>query len=75
MNDGKLTGRELAGVTGRVPSKKWMIDFIRDADSVYSAGDSYALQLWENDSMYPSMPSNEFSEDEMDKLVSYIEAF
>ncbi|HHZ65291.1 MAG TPA: cytochrome c [Flavobacteriales bacterium] len=75
MTDGKLVASGLEGVVNRVPSNKWLVDFITNSDSVYKSGDEYALQLADGDSIYPPMPSYKLSDAEMENLILYMKSF
>lgn len=69
------TGPALQGMSGRVPSKEWLYDWVHNSAAVIASGDQYANDIynkWGKTAMtaFPSL-----SNEEIDAIVDYVEAY
>lgn len=72
LGTNRLTGPGLEGVTARVPSEKWLFNYISNSDSLFKLEDPYTLKLR---SEYPDerMPSfKHLTDKEVTEIISYI---
>jgi len=67
-----LTGPALAGIQTRVPDKKKIESWIRNSTAVLESGDSYFTALFERWNRVPMPHFPQFSDAEMDALITYI---
>lgn len=70
IGQGKLIGPDLQGVTERL-GHDWMKAFIRNSQEVVTAGDEYAVKVFEECNKI-TMPPNDLSDEQIDILLEYI---
>ncbi|MCB2221725.1 MAG: c-type cytochrome [Bacteroidetes bacterium] len=73
IGKGKLIGPDLKGVTER-RDKAWLYSFIRSSQTMIQNGDPIAVQLFEEYNKIP-MPDNNFSDEQIDGILAYIENY
>lgn len=71
IGGGDLVGPDLAGVTER-RDRDWARRFINNSQEMVKAGDETAVELF-NKYNKIAMPSHKFSDDDLEKLISYME--
>ncbi|MBN8697018.1 MAG: cytochrome c [Bacteroidetes bacterium] len=72
--DAFITGPNLVGVTNRVPSKKWLILWIRSSSDLIKSGDAYANKI--ADQYATAQPDFKFlSDEEINNIITYIDTF
>lgn len=73
MTSQKLTGPGLEGVMGRVPSEKWLFDWIKDNEKLRKGGDGYANKIFAD---YGSAAMTVFdgtlSDDDIKAVIEFI---
>jgi cytochrome c551/c552 len=67
-----LTGPALAGIETRVPDKKKLAAWIHNSPAVLATGDPYFTKLWNDHNKSPMPPFPQFTDAEMDALITYI---
>lgn len=73
IGKGKLIGPDLKGVTEK-RDKDWLYSFIRSSQTMVQNGDEEAVKIFEEYNKIP-MPDNDFSDDQIAALLSYIENY
>jgi len=73
IGKGKLIGPDLQGATERL-SRDWMKAFIRNSQEVVTAGDEYAVKVFEECNKI-LMPPNDLSDEQIDILLEYIKNY
>lgn len=73
IGKGKLIGPDLQGVTERL-DRAWLKPFILNSQEVVASGDEYAVKKFEEFNKIP-MPPNNFSDEQLEVLLDYIENF
>src|SRR5688500_7737885 len=68
----RLTGPALAGIEARVTDKKKLAAWIHNSPAVLATGDAYFTKLWIEYNKSPMPPFPQFSEAEMEQLITYI---
>lgn len=71
IGGGDLVGPDLAGITER-RDRDWTKRFITNSQEMVKAGDEVAVELF-NKYNKIAMPSHTFSDDELEKLISYMD--
>ena len=71
IGGGDILGPDLAGVTERREAD-WIKSFITNSQKMVADGDEVAVELFNKYNKIP-MPPHQFSEEELNKLVSYLE--
>jgi cytochrome c553 len=67
----KLVGPGLAGVTGRVPSEKWLHEWIRNNQKLINEGEPYAVKIKKENGA--AMTIFEFlSDEDIQAIIDYI---
>lgn len=69
----RSTGPALHGSLDRAPSRQWLYDWIHNSTELIKAGDSYAVQIFEeyNQSAMTHFP--QLSESDIDDIIAYTE--
>ncbi len=69
------TGPALKGVTARVPSQEWLYKWIKNSASLISAGDKYAVEIYNkwNKTAMTAFPS--LTNEEIDAIIDYAEKY
>lgn len=69
----KLTGPGLAGVATRVPSEKWLFDWIKNNEKVKKSGDAYAAKInTEFGGATMNVMEGVLSDDEIKTVIDFI---
>ncbi len=69
-----LVGPGLKGITGRAPSKDWIVKWVKNPDALIASGDAYANQIKEYSPT--AMTAFGFLEDaDINAIVDYVEAY
>ncbi len=70
----KLIGPALAGVTDRVPSIQWIVNFVHNSSAVIASGDEYAVNLFNefNKTQMTAFPT--LKEEDIMNVLAYIQA-
>lgn len=68
-----LTGPKMNGILDRVPSKKWLIEFITNQDSLIEIEDEYTLEIMKWSAVRWNHNFNELRKQGLDDLINYIE--
>lgn len=70
----RSTGPGLKGVLDRIPGGDWKYIFVRDHDSLFNAGDPYAVQLHASYKSYPYSGARfpQLTNDEIDAILLYV---
>lgn len=71
VGQGDLKGPDLKGISDR-REEKWLIDFIRSADTMIQSGDPEAVKVY-NKYGQKDMPDQKLSDDEIRKILQFIE--
>lgn len=71
VGKGVVVGPDLAGVTAR-RDKRWLHSFIRSSQGLVKRGDAAAAALFSK--FKKKMPDHDFSDEEIDALLAFIEA-
>jgi len=73
LGKNKLTGPGLEGVMTRVPSEKWLHDWIKNNKAMIAAGDAYAVKVFnENNKADMTVFASTLSDDDITAVISYI---
>lgn len=70
IGGGDILGPDLAGVTERREAE-WIKSFITNSQQMVAAGDEIAVELFNKYNKIP-MPPHQFSDEEMNNLISYL---
>lgn len=68
----KLTGPALMGVLDRVPSREWLVEWIKDNAALRQSGDAYANQVFKD---YGGSPMTNFAwmkPEQLEDVITYI---
>lgn len=68
-----LVGPALFGVSARVPSREWLVQYIQNAHLVEAEGDQYAIALkakWKS-----TMPTTPIASEDAKAIIQYIENY
>ncbi|MBL7892256.1 MAG: c-type cytochrome [Bacteroidia bacterium] len=69
----KLTGPGLAGIATRVPSEKWLFDWVKNNEKVKKSGDAYAAKInAEYGGASMNVMEGVLSDDEIKSVIEYI---
>ncbi len=69
------TGPALKGVSGRVPSKEWLHDWIHNSAAVIASGDKYGNEVYKKWGMTAMTPFPALSNEEIDAIINYVETY
>lgn len=69
------TGPALQGVSGRVPSKEWLYDWIHNSQALVSQGDEYANNIYTEWGGVAMTPFPNLSTEEIDAIIDYVETY
>lgn len=69
------TGPALKGVTGRVPSKEWLYDWIHNSAAVIAKGDAYGNKVYKEWQMTAMTAFPSLSNEEIDAIINYVETY
>lgn len=69
------TGPALQGITGRVPSKEWLYDWIHNSGAVIASGDKYGNEIYKKWGMTAMTPFPALSNEEIDAIITYVETY
>lgn len=72
FSDEKKVGPGLLGVVGRVPSKDWLRDWIKNSQKLIASKDDYAVKIY-NEYDQAQMQSFNFSDEQLDQVIAYLE--
>lgn len=67
------TGPALKGISGRVPSKEWLYDWIHNSGAVIASGDKYGNEIYKKWGMTAMTPFPALSNEEIDAIINYVE--
>lgn len=70
--DKDMTGPALDGVSERVPSEKWLKDWIKNNQAVIASGDKYANKLYNDWGQATMTVFDYLSDDDINNIVDYI---
>ena len=68
----RVTGAGLKGLFTRIPSEKWLFNYIAHADKVYHSGDAYAVKLHKD---FPDAQMPDFGyldEEKITQIIDYL---
>ncbi|MBI2269146.1 MAG: c-type cytochrome [Bacteroidetes bacterium] len=69
----KLTGPGLAGIATRVPSEKWLFDWVKNNEKLKKSGDAYATKITaEYGGASMNVMEGVLSDDEIKSVIEYI---
>lgn len=71
----QITGPALKGVTGRVPDKKLLHDWIKNNQKVLAAGNPYFTKLYNDFSKTPMNTFPGLSDADIDDILKYVETY
>ncbi len=74
LGKNKLTGPGLEGVMTRVPSEKWIYDWIKNNNAVISSGDAYAKKILGENGGAQMTVFNDFTDEDLKAVIAYIKA-
>src|SRR5690606_33356589 len=69
------TGPALQGVSGRVPNKQWLYDWIHNSASVIASGDKYGNAIYKEWGMTAMTPFPGLSNEDIDAIMGYVEGY
>jgi mono/diheme cytochrome c family protein len=76
MGSNVITGPGMQGVMSRVPSEKWMHDWIKDNKAMIKAGDEYAVKVYnDNGKKEMSTFAATLSDEDIDAVITYIKTY
>ena len=70
----KLVGPALAGVEGRAPSIKWIIEWVKNPAKVIASGDAYAVKIYEEYGKAQMTAFTGFKDDQVLAILAYVKA-
>ncbi len=70
----KLVGPALAGVETRVPSVKWVYDWVRNPAKVIASGDEYANKIYAEYNKSQMTAFSSFKDDQILSILAYVKA-
>jgi mono/diheme cytochrome c family protein len=68
----KLVGPALAGVETRVPSIKWVYDWVRNPAKVIASGDPYAVKIYEEYNKSQMTAFTSYTDDQILSILAYV---
>jgi cytochrome c2 len=75
LGTNKLTGPGLEGVMSRVPSEKWLFDWIKNNKAMVAAGDQYAVKVFnENNKADMTVFASTLSDEDINAVIGFIKA-
>ncbi|MDF2438737.1 MAG: cytochrome c2 [Bacteroidota bacterium] len=75
LGKNKLTGPGLEGIMTRVPSEKWLFDWIKNNKAMIAAGDAYAVKVFnDNNKADMTVFASTLSDEEIQATIDYIKA-
>ena len=74
LGKNKLTGPGLEGVMTRVPSEKWLRDWIKNNNALIASGDAYAKKILAENNGTPMTTFTDFTEEDLTAVIAYIKA-
>jgi len=69
------TGPALKGVSGRVPNKEWLHDWVHNSAAVIASGDKYGNEVYKKWGMTAMTPFPALSNEEIDAIINYAETY
>lgn len=69
------TGPALQGVSGRVPSKEWLYEWVKKSGGLVTSGDKYANEIFAKWNKTPMTAFPSLKNEEIDSIISYVENF
>ncbi|HTB30640.1 MAG TPA: c-type cytochrome [Bacteroidia bacterium] len=75
IGKGKITGPDLAGVTGRVPSpyQDWMFKWIKNNAALRKSGDAYANKVYaDNNGVAMTVFDGALTDDQIKNIIAYV---
>lgn len=69
------TGPALQGVSGRVPSKEWLYEWIHNSAAVIASGDKYGNNVYKEWGMTAMTAFPSLSNEEIDAVIDYVEGY
>ncbi|MBM3177847.1 MAG: c-type cytochrome [Bacteroidetes bacterium] len=70
----KLVGPALAGVEGRAPSIKWIIEWVKNPAKVIASGDAYAVKIYEEYQKAQMTAFTGFKDDQVLAILAYVKS-
>lgn len=70
----KLVGPALAGVEGRAPSIKWIIEWVKNPAKVIASGDAYAVKIYEEYGKAQMTAFTGFKDNQVLAILAYVKA-
>ena len=67
-----MTGPKMTGVLDRVPSEKWLREFLTNQDSLVSIDDEYTMEIMNWSSSGWSHGSSNLNSEQLDEMIEYI---
>ncbi len=71
----KATGPALQGVSGRVPSKEWIYNWVHNSAGVIASGDKYANDLFVTNNKTAMTAFPGLKTEEIDAVIKYVEEY
>jgi cytochrome c2 len=75
LGSNKITGPGLAGVASRVPSDEWLHKWIKNNKAMITAGDAYAVKIFNDNNKADMTVFNELSEDDLTAVIKYVKEY
>lgn len=69
------TGPALQGVSGRVPNKEWLYEWIHNSAAVIASGDAYGNSIYKEWGMTAMTAFPTLSNEEIDAIITYVEDY
>jgi cytochrome c2 len=70
----KSTGPGLWGVLGRIPSREWLYEWVRNSNKLIKSGDAYANAIYhEYNETQQTIFGNTLSNKEIDAIIEYVD--
>lgn len=66
------TGPALKGVEARVPSKKWLHDWVHNSSALVASGDKYAVEVFNKWNKIPMPGFASLSDEDIDAIFTYV---
>jgi cytochrome c2 len=75
LGKNKLTGPGLEGIMSRVPSEKWLLDWIKNSSAMVAAGDAYAVKVFNENNKIPMTTfASSLSDDDIKAVIAFMKA-
>lgn len=73
MGTNKLTGPGLEGIMSRVPSEKWLFDWVKNNKAMVAAGDAYAVKIFnENNKADMTVFASSLTDEDINAVITFM---